>query len=291
MKKEDLMQAMTDIDENYLTEADQARKHAQANAKKKAVPFRRAKRWIAVAAAAIALSIILPNTSAGTAYAMSQIPVVGVYFRAVTFRSWDYTDEHHDAHVDVSGVEAGTGASADVQENAENSARLTNEQLAEKTDELVAEFKESMETEGNTSLDVQTEVVTDSDQYYVVKLTAFRAAADGYEQNWYYVLSRETGELLQLKDMFQPESDYVGVISDYLKTTMKDEMANDSGKQYFVDSDMPENDFQEIAEDQQFYVNSDGQLVICFNEGDVAPMYMGALEFVIPDDVIQDIRK
>lgn len=39
------------------------------------------------------------------------------------------------------------------------------------------------------------------------------------------------------------------------------------------------------------YLDSDGHLVICFNEGDVAPMYMGCVQFVIPDEVVADIRK
>jgi hypothetical protein len=32
-------------------------------------------------------------------------------------------------------------------------------------------------------------------------------------------------------------------------------------------------------------------VVISFNEGEVAPMYMGAVEFEIPVDVLSDIRK
>ena len=39
------------------------------------------------------------------------------------------------------------------------------------------------------------------------------------------------------------------------------------------------------------YVNEKDNVVISFNEGEVAPMYMGALEFEIPADVLSDIRK
>lgn len=31
--------------------------------------------------------------------------------------------------------------------------------------------------------------------------------------------------------------------------------------------------------------------MICFNEGDVAPMYRGCVEFVIPNEVLADVRK
>ena len=50
-------------------------------------------------------------------------------------------------------------------------------------------------------------------------------------------------------------------------------------------------DFQSITDDTSFYLNQNGEVVICFNEGDVAPMYMGCVEFVIPNEVLADIRK
>ena len=40
---------------------------------------------------------------------------------------------------------------------------------------------------------------------------------------------------------------------------------------------------------QVFYINSDGKLVIAFDEAEVAPASMGCPEFVIPTEVIQDM--
>ena len=54
---------------------------------------------------------------------------------------------------------------------------------------------------------------------------------------------------------------------------------------------MPEWDFTEITDETGFYLNDKGEVVISFNEGDVAPMYMGCVEFVIPDEVLAEIRK
>ena len=126
------------------------------------------KKWkvaASAAAAVLALSIILPNTNAGVAHAMQSIPVLGSYFRLVTFRQYSYEDDHHSANVDVQGIEIGSEAPEDIREAAEQSATLTNEQITKKTDELVEEFKTTLGEEGYTSLDVKTEVVTDSDAY------------------------------------------------------------------------------------------------------------------------------
>ncbi|WP_334309184.1 RsiV family protein [Clostridioides difficile] len=49
-------------------------------------------------------------------------------------------------------------------------------------------------------------------------------------------------------------------------------------------------DFESINKYQDFYFNKDGNLVISFDEYEVAPGYMGAVEFVIADKVIKRLR-
>lgn len=70
---------------------------------------------------------------------------------------------------------------------------------------------------------------------------------------------------------------------------MKEQMAADENVTYWLDSDIPEWDFKSITADTTFYINEEGRLVIVFDEGEVAPMSMGSVEFVIPTEVIQDI--
>lgn len=71
---------------------------------------------------------------------------------------------------------------------------------------------------------------------------------------------------------------------------MCQQMKNDENKIYFIDTDMSENDFKQIKEDQNFYFNNN-DLVICFDEYEVAPGYMGKTEFIIPNNIIYDILK
>ena len=76
--------------------------------------------------------------------------------------------------------------------------------------------------------------------------------------------------------------DYIETISAEVKEQMKARMAADENVVYWLDSDIPEWNFREIAPDQDFYVNADGQVVICFDEYEVAPGYMGCVEFAMP---------
>ena len=60
---------------------------------------------------------------------------------------------------------------------------------------------------------------------------------------------------------------------------------------YWLNDEMEELNFNTITEETSFYVNENGNIVIGFDEGEVAPMYMGAVEFEIPSAVLIDIRK
>ena len=278
----ELMDAMGDIDSAYIDEAQEAR-----SGSRKIRRFRPLIRTLQTAAAVFAVSIILPNISPAIARAAEAAPVVGNYFRLVTFRHYTFEDDRHEADVEVNKVSPVDGSN----QKAQLSASEVNARIEQKTDELIASFQQSVEEKGYQTLKVTTDVVTDNDKYYVVRLSCFTASADGYEENHYYVISKETLDVMKLSDLFQDGSDYVTVISDNIKEQMRQKMKEDENNLYFLDDDMPEDDFKSIAADQNFYINSADQLVIAFQEGDVAPMYMGTQEFVIPDEVIAGIRK
>ena len=95
--------------------------------------------------------------------------------------------------------------------------------------------------------------------------------------------------MINLKGLFKEGVNFIDPISDNIKEQMREQMAADESKMYFLDSETPEWDFQSISEDTTFYVNDSGKLVIVFDEYEVAPGSMGSVEFEIPTEVIQDI--
>ena len=54
---------------------------------------------------------------------------------------------------------------------------------------------------------------------------------------------------------------------------------------YFVDHTF------KIKKDQPFYINDKGELVICFDEYEVAPGSAGLVEFVIPSNIVSKLMK
>jgi hypothetical protein len=84
----------------------------------------------------------------------------------------------------------------------------------------------------------------------------------------------------------------VDVISNEIKKQMITQMEKNSDLTYWVKNpnkkdDNPIDPFEKIKPDQNFYINKDNKLVISFDKYEVAPGYMGIVEFVIPTDVLK----
>lgn len=285
--------------------------------KKRAEHARRRSAWTAVAAAAVVM-IALPNTNMQIAHAMENIPLLGGFFRLVTVRQYNYNDENHDAEVELAqinyGEDAGEGASvgevaaapkgtaagsvegvgqeAAVANLSEDGVEAVNQDMEATVEELIRQFEDTLSEEGYHGLHVSQEVVTDNERYYTVKLSVLETEASGYENNQFYTIDKQTGNVVTLEDLFVEGSDYISAISENIKTQMQEQMAADEGVIYFLDNDdMPEFNFQGITEQTNFYFNEKDELVIAFDEYEVAPGSMGAPEFVIPQEVTAAILK
>lgn len=262
---------------------------------------------VAAAAAVAAVFVVLPNTSENVAYAMSNIPVVGKLVEAVTFRDYKYESERHNADIEVpeltvnvAGETAGTETSQDgtetadtrVQENLKKTTEEINAEIQEITDQIVAEFEKNVGDEwGYQDIMVKHEVINTTEDYFTLKLICYQASGSGAEWDYFYTIDLKTGERLALKDLFADGADYITPISENIKEQMQEQMDADENVHYWLHDEITEWNFDKITDETSFYLNENGNIVICFNEGDVAPMYMGCVEFVIPEDVTEGIRK
>ena len=235
-------------------------------------------------AAVLAIVLILPNTSQTAAAAMQQIPLLGNLFKVVTVREYQVDEERNSANVKVPQVEVAAtdeNADSDTVEQAKVSADAINFDINEETNKLIEEFKKSMENEeGYQNIYIDSNVKLDTDDLFSLELILYQGAGSGYEQHKHYTVDKKTGKELSLKDLCG--DDYIDTISEEIKTQMREQMAADETVQYWLDDpEVEEWNFDKIAEDQDFYVNEDGHIVVCFNEYDVAPGSMGCVEFTL----------
>lgn len=254
-------------------------------------------RLTAAAASIMLMLFVLPNTSQTVALAMQQIPLLGDFIELITVRNYEYADEKYHADINVgelviSKILETEQLEEPVKEELKKTVEEINAEIQKITDELIEHFKETVDAgEGHQETIVKSELLATTEDYFVVKLFCYRASGTGYQWNYYYTIDLSTGQQLTLADLFTEGADYVTPISENIIEQMQAQMAEDSMKVYWLDSSIEDLNFRKISENASFYINAAGNVVICFDEGDIAPMYMGALEFEIDNEAIRDIRK
>lgn len=299
------LQIMKDEYRNQKMSQEQFRllRRSMEEAKRMNRKDRNKKRILCASAAAAVLMgafVLLPNTSASIAHAMEQIPVIGGLVSVVTFRDYTYESDRNMAHVDVPEVqvqpiEGSTEESLDtseVQEKLERTTEEINAEIRRITDEMIAEFEENLKKEGGyQDILVDSEILDTTGDYFTLKLICYQGAGSGMQWNYYYTIDLHTGERLQLKDLFAEGADYITPISESIKAQMQERMDADENVYYWLNDDIEEWNFKSITDETSFYLNEKDHVVIGFDEGEVAPMYMGTVEFEIPAEVLEGIRK
>lgn len=227
------------------------------------------------AAAAMAAIVILSNSSQSIAYAMERIPVIGAISRVVTFRTYEDKSGNFEAKMEIPAVE-------------ENDSGQINKSIEEYANEFIAMYEADLKAsggEGNYALESDYEVVTDNEKYLVIRVNTLQIMASGTQFVKTFVVDKMTGETVGLLKLLGNDSEKLQDVGENIKDQMREQMAADESISYFLDSEMPEWDFQGLSGEESFYFNENGELVIAFNEYDVAPGYMGAVEFTIPASV------
>ncbi|WP_338148633.1 RsiV family protein [Brevibacillus humidisoli] len=134
-------------------------------------------------------------------------------------------------------------------------------------------------------------VKTDTEQILSVGRYVVNTVGSSSTTFQYDTIDKKNQVLITLPSLFKDDR-YIAVISENIKEQMRDQMEADPEKIYWVSvlgQEEPFTVFEAIAKDQSFYINSDNKLVISFDKYEVAPGYMGVVEFVIPTEVLSDL--
>lgn len=254
---------------------------------------KRMKQYAATAAALIGAFIILPNTSATVAYAMEQMPIIGQLVEVVKFRDYKYESERNSADIEVIEIKPKDEIeNIEVKENLERTTAEINAEIQKITEGLVEEFEVHLKDEiGYQDVVVTSEILLTTQDYFTIKLLCYQGTGSGYQWNYFYTIDLKTGKRMQLKDVFVEGEDYITLISEDIKRQMQEQMSADDMICYWLNDEIEELNFEKITEDTSFYLNEKNNVVINFDEGDVAPMYMGSVEFEISSEVLSNIRK
>lgn len=243
------------------------------------------------AVAAMLVLTLLTNLNAPIAHAMSDIPVLGSIVKIVTFRTYESNDKDMSAKVKIPEVEIKDS------EGKKNDAATEeiNNAVDEYTQEIIEQYKADVKAtngEGKEEVSVDYKIVTNNANLFSLKIdTTVALNTSGITIKIYHI-DKKTGKLIQLKDVFKDDADYLSVLTKEVKRQMRKQMLEDDQKMYFIDDeDMPELNWTGLTDEANFYINSNGELTIAFDKYEVAPGYMGACEFTIPQKLIKDMVK
>ncbi len=255
-------------------------------------------RGLATAAGIVLVLFVLTNTSKTVAMAMQQIPLLGEFVKLITIRNYQYEDNRYAADITVGelvleDISATKELDASVKAELEKTLAKINAEMRGISENLQDTFEENVEAEnGPFSTYVKGQLLPTTECYIVVKLICFTAAGSGIEWNYYYTVDLTNGKQIVLADLFLDGVDYIKPISANIIAQMRQQMAEDEKKYFDIDEEGYADELAEkLRERQAFYVNEHGNIVIGFDEGEVASMSMGSLEFEIDNEVIKKIRK
>lgn len=166
-----------------------------------------------------------------------------------------------------------------------------SEEIRNKAQAKISDFEKYVSDEtGYESLRFVHEIAAETDDLLSISVTSSTEEDDNYLQTNHFVFDKSTGNSLTLRGLFGKNVDYISPLSENIKEQMRNEMGEDSYVQYSLDSsENPESDFKSIRPDQDYYINEDGNLVICFDVEEVAPLYMGEVEFIIPQEITDSL--
>lgn len=240
-----------------------------------------------VAIAFACMFTVLVNISPVFADNFSKIPIIGGIVEVITIKNYSLKSENYEAKIDIPKIQGLKD---------KNLEKRLNSSFMEDGKRLYDEFQQRMEkielskNKGHKSLSLSYSVKNNSKDFLSIEMTKNEIEASSYVRKIHYNVDKKRQIVLTLPMLFKDDK-YIKVISDNIKKQMREQMKKDNTKSYFIDQekDLSAEDFKTINKYQDFYINKDGNLVISFDEYEVAPGYMGAVEFVIPYKVIKDL--
>lgn len=254
------------------------------NHKRKSGGFRIAA--IICAAASICLVIML-NVNKSFALAAKNVPVIGQLASIVTWA--DYEDENEKRVINIKMPKIENSSRDDLENRINNEIRVKINTIVAEAEERAEEYRQAFLATGGREeqwhpleILVDYEVKCNENNILSFVITKAESYASVYTEKYYYNIDMETGRELKLSDLLGP--DYIEISNEIIKKEIVERMDEDENAMFFgygENDDFISMRFETITEDEKFYIDENEQAVIVFDKYEIAPGYMGFVEFVI----------
>ncbi|KMY42810.1 RsiV family protein [Peribacillus loiseleuriae] len=267
-------------------ELDFVVKNALRQGKKKK---KRSLQWLLGSAAAAAMLFTAGlNVSPAMARTLSEIPLVGSVVKVLTWIEYEVAEDTYDATIKVPSIE--NLENKDLSKTLNEKYRSEGKALYDSFIDEVSDLKEN--GGGHVGVDSGYDIKTDNDQILSIGRYIVNTVGSSSTVMHYDTIDKQNEILITLPMLFKDDS-YIKTISENIIEQMHEQAAADSDKVYWVKGgSLPDEEvidgFTTIKAEQQFYISDKGKLVISFDKYEVAPGYMGIVEFEIPTEVLKN---
>lgn len=156
--------------------------------------------------------------------------------------------------------------------------KVINKLITQAIDDFTNEFKEfdkEPNTEHKLIADITFQNYYSDDKIISFSINATQIMADSFLQKKFYTVDLKTGEVYNIEHFLG--SDYQNIVKKSVQQQIAENKEKYPNLMYF---DEAVNNLK-ITNEQPFYINKDNQVVVVFNQFEIAPGYMSLPEFII----------
>lgn len=229
--------------------------------------------------------IFMLNVNSSFATNISEIPIIGDMAKVFTIKEVNEEDKTKLINAKVPALE-NTG-NTELEKRINYEIMLKMNEILEEAEKRAAEYKEAViETGGNEydyqpiNIQIDYKVGYSNDKVVSFIISKSETLANAYTEIYFYNVDIETGKKLNLRDVLGKE--YKQIVDTTIYKEIEERSKNPDNIYFTAD----EGGFEGIENEyQDFYINSDGKVVIVFEKYKIAPGYMGTQEFVIDKQI------
>lgn len=229
---------------------------------------RKFRKTLTLVASLIFLFTIILNTNHSFASTFGKIPILDNALQVMTYTVYKEIGDKYEMNIDNINL---------YRKSNSDSFTYINEKYDKRAKQLNEEFQLVLNEFGreNVALTAEYKIKAINPTTMSIELAITETVASSNTRLEYDTIDIKNETFLTLKNLFKNDS-YIQIISQEIKNQMK-EVENSTYNFYKIDKN------------QQFYISNDNKLVIVFDKYQIAPGFMGNLEFQIPTEVISNI--
>lgn len=227
------------------------------------------------------------NLSPTLAQNLSAHPSFATLVNIFTFNRYNTSDGNMELHMQTPHVSGLDNPTLEEKLNEEFDT-LAAGVIAAFEQDLQALRTEAPELDPHISVLFDYQVLTNTPNYLSLDIYQLTTAGSAGTSHHYYTVDKRTGQLLTLSSLFGDDVDFITPISEYIRQQIAQRLEEEPGAYWDGQNGIP--GFSSIQSDQAFYINTSGNVVICFEQYEIGPGSTGSPAFVIPSSVVAPLQ-